>query len=362
MSVQYLSEDQRARYRRFLADPSPEDLERFFYLDAVALAEVAKKRGPHNRLGWGVQWGTVRMLGTFLADPGDVPHVAVEYVAEQVGVADPSCIKSYPERLPTQHEHAREIRGLLGYREFADAEAEVRAFVASRAAQTRDSRRELFDRAVPWLIGGRVLLPGITTLAPLITSVRAEQLAAINDHLVEQTPLEMRRELLGTLVVPEGKKVSPLEWMRTPVAKVSGTGMREALDRSAAVWAFGAGAVDAGGVAPVKLTELAAYGMHAKAPKIAQLTGTRRVATLLATMRHLEGVSVDDALLLFDLLMATKLLAKANRDEKNAKLKSLPRLRKAALQAESALRAALDTPMTQPGQPGGGEAVPLRTP
>ena len=62
--------DQRARYRRFLTDPSPEDLERFFYLDAVALAEVANKRGPHNRLGWAVQWGTVRMLGTFLADPG----------------------------------------------------------------------------------------------------------------------------------------------------------------------------------------------------------------------------------------------------------------------------------------------------
>src|ERR1019366_1599391 len=164
MSFKYLSEDQRARYRRFLADPSPEDLERFFYLDAVALAEVAKKRGPHNRIGWAVQWGTVRMLGTFLADPGDVPHVAVEYVAEQVGVADPSCIKNYPERLPTQHEHAREIRGLLGYR----------AFVASRATQTRDSRRELFDRAVLWLIGGRVLLPGITTLAPLVTSVRAE--------------------------------------------------------------------------------------------------------------------------------------------------------------------------------------------
>lgn len=147
-------------------------------------------------------------------------------MAEQVGVADPACIKDYPERLPTQHEHAREIRGLLGYREFADAEAEVRAFVASRAAQTRDSPRELFDRAVLWLIGGRVLLPGITTLAPLITSVRAEQLAAINDHLVEQTPLEMRRELLATLVVPEGRKVSPLEWMRTAVAKVSGTGIR----------------------------------------------------------------------------------------------------------------------------------------
>ncbi|MFI7418672.1 DUF4158 domain-containing protein [Nonomuraea sp. NPDC049684] len=57
MSFQYLSEEQKARYRRFLTDPSPEDLERFFYLDADALAEVAKKRGPHNRLGWGLQHG-----------------------------------------------------------------------------------------------------------------------------------------------------------------------------------------------------------------------------------------------------------------------------------------------------------------
>ncbi|MEV4183632.1 DUF4158 domain-containing protein [Streptosporangium canum] len=120
-----------------------------------------------------MQWGTVRMLGTFLSDAGDVPHVAVEYVAEQLGVADPSCIKHYRERLPTQHEHAREIRALLGYREFAAAEAELRTFVASRAAQTRDSRRELFDRAVLWLIEGRVLLPGITTLAPLVAGVRA---------------------------------------------------------------------------------------------------------------------------------------------------------------------------------------------
>jgi hypothetical protein len=201
---------------------------------------------------------------------------------------------------------------------------------------------------VLWLIEGRVLLPGISLVARLVRETRRAELDAVNGHLVEQTPPEMRRELLATLVVPHGKKVSPLEWMRTAVVNVSGMGMKEALGRSATVWAFGAGAVDVGGVAPVKLAELAAYGMHAKAPKIERLKGTRRVATLLATMRYLEGVSVDDALLLFDLLMVTKLLARAGRDEEKAKLKSLPRLRRAALQAESALRAALDTPMTQP--------------
>ncbi|MEV4013510.1 hypothetical protein AB0J35_23695 [Nonomuraea angiospora] len=37
------------------------------------------------------------------------------------------------------------------------------------------------------------------------------------------------------------------------------------------------------------------YGLHAKAAKIKQLQGERRVATLVATVRELESSSVDDA-------------------------------------------------------------------
>ncbi|MFG1967389.1 DUF4158 domain-containing protein [Nonomuraea sp. NPDC049028] len=71
------------RYGRFAVDPTPEELERFFFLDAAALKEARDKRRLHNRLGWAIQWGTVRILGTFLTDsgPADVPQVVVEYVA-----------------------------------------------------------------------------------------------------------------------------------------------------------------------------------------------------------------------------------------------------------------------------------------
>ncbi|WP_164903626.1 Tn3 family transposase [Nonomuraea polychroma] len=118
--------------------------------------------------------------------------------------------------------------------------------------------------------------------------------------------------------------------MRTPVVKLTGKGMVDALERTSYVMGLGTGAVDLSAVAPVKLAELASYGLHAKAPKIKNLKGERRVATLVATVRQLERSSVDDALLLFDLLMSTKLLSGATRASNKEKLKNFPKLKTAA--------------------------------
>lgn len=59
---------------------------------------MAKRRGDHDRLGWALQLVTVRHVEAFLADPLDVPLVVLDYVAAQLGVADPSCVKRYTER------------------------------------------------------------------------------------------------------------------------------------------------------------------------------------------------------------------------------------------------------------------------
>ena len=68
MPVEYLSVEQEARYGRFATEPNPGELERFFRLDAKALESARAKRRATTRLGWAVQWGTVRMLGTFLTE------------------------------------------------------------------------------------------------------------------------------------------------------------------------------------------------------------------------------------------------------------------------------------------------------
>jgi hypothetical protein len=182
----------------------------------------------------------------------------------------------------------------------------------------------------------RVLLPGISTLARLVREIQRSGLENINAAVVAPVPAHMRRELIGTLEVLDGKRVSTLEWMRTPVTKLSGTGLSDALDRTSYVLGLGAGVVDLSAVAPVKLAELASYGLHAKAAKIKQLQGERRVAMLVATVRELEISSVDDALLLFDLLMSTKLLSGAVRKSDKEKLKTFPKLKTAAARMAAA--------------------------
>jgi hypothetical protein len=71
--VEFLSDDQVAAYERFVGDLSRSELEGFFLLDSTALDLIARKRGAHNRLGAGLQIGTVRYLGHFLTE---APRIA----------------------------------------------------------------------------------------------------------------------------------------------------------------------------------------------------------------------------------------------------------------------------------------------
>lgn len=123
MPVEFLTDVQAAAYSRFTQPPSLAELERFFFLDDTDMALVNKRRGDYNRLGFSFQLGTARLLGSFLADPLDVPTEAVDSLAEQLGVADPSCLKAYGEREKTRLEHQWEIAREFGYRDFPAVEA-----------------------------------------------------------------------------------------------------------------------------------------------------------------------------------------------------------------------------------------------
>ncbi|MBA2897786.1 hypothetical protein HNR30_009192 [Nonomuraea soli] len=97
-------------------------MEKFFFLDAFDREVIARSRQNSHRLGVAVQIGTVRHKGLFLEDPLEVPWPVVDYLAEQLGIGDPSQVKRYGERSKTAYEHAWMIRDVYGFHDFDDRE------------------------------------------------------------------------------------------------------------------------------------------------------------------------------------------------------------------------------------------------
>jgi Domain of unknown function (DUF4158) len=291
MPVEFLTDDEAAAYGRYAGVPSQADLERVFFLDDEDRKLVDLRRGEHMKAGFALQLVTVRWLGTFLEDPLDVPGEVLDFVAGQLGLADPSVVKQYAERVKTKSDHQQEIRRKHGLRDFADAEAELAEWVAARAWTSGDGPKAIFLDAMTWLRERKVLLPGVTTLARLVARVRDDTTHHLWRVLEALLTPAQRRVLDRLLEVPPGLRVSDLErWRKGPPPRGSGPAIIQALDQVAEIQGLGLARLAAEAVAPPRrLGELARYGMTADAWLLRRHPDDRRLATLLATARLLEG-------------------------------------------------------------------------
>lgn len=330
MPVEFLTDAQAATYSCYARPPSVAELDRCFLLDDKARGLIESKRLPHTRLGYAVQLTTLLFIGRFLADPTDVPTEVVDYLAEQLDIADPSCVKDYRVREMTRLEHAAQIRDAYGFVEFTAAAEELARWVDDRAWTTGDGPKALFDGAVLWLREHRVLLPGVSTLARLVARVRDAAMARLWDTLAAPLTAAQASALERLLDIPDGARTSDLERLRRGPTRVSGRAMAAALDRVSELTAIGVMQVEIGTVPRRRVIELARYGMASKAPALRRHPRSRRLATLLATVVVLQARATDDAVELFDVLMTTELLARAQRQTRDEQARRYPRVSKDA--------------------------------
>ncbi|TDD24792.1 Tn3 family transposase [Nonomuraea diastatica] len=353
MPAECLSAEQRAAYASFIEVPSLSDLEQFFLLDSFDRNVIAQSRADSHRLGVAVQIGTVRYKGLFLEDPLAVPWPVVDYLAEQLGIADASQVKKYAERPKTTYEHAWMIRDAYGYHTFDDTDSwsgrqltrQFRTFLHGRAWTHAEGPVALFEQSVAWLRRHRVLLPGVTVLERLVGSVRERadvRMYTVVAKQVRRADAGLPGALSGLLVVPEGSRVSELEKLRQAPKRTSGTEMVRALQRVDNLAGFGLGRVNVSKVPVRRMKTLAKYGAGSKAPALDRLVEPRRTATLLAVTRSLEAEAIDDALDPFALLMATRLISPARRKSADERLRMLPRLERASKLVAKAGRVLVD--------------------
>lgn len=304
---------------------------------------IDRRRGDHSRLGFAVQLGTVRFLGTFLARPADVPDVVAKRAAQELGIADPGRLAAYAKREPTHREHAGEIQREYGYRDFSDASAraELRRWLDARAWATAERPGVLFDLATARLIDAKVLLPGASVLARTVASARDRAADRLHRTLAEAA-IDKRDRIEQLLEVGDDDQLSGLEVLRAGPRKLTASEAAEAFERLAAIRTVGVGDITVD--VPVgRLRALARYGLAAKAQTLRRLSPDRRTATLLAALWQLELDATDDALILLDRVTGL-LVSHAAREHKDRRYAQLPDLDRAARRLRAAVLVLLDPP------------------
>ncbi len=179
-------------------------------------------------------------------------------------------------------------------------------------------------------------------MARLVAEVRGEAGERLHAALSSGVDADLAGRLEALLVVPEGSRWSELDRLRRAPTRASGPQMVAALHRAAEITAIGVDAVDVSGIPPGRLAWVARQGLIGNAAMLRRLPQARRTATLVATVRALQVAAVDDALDLFAVLMATKLIGPAERASVKDRLRSLPQLREASANLAAVVRVLLE--------------------
>jgi len=343
MPVEFLTEEQQRRYGCYTEEPSPLQLARYFHFDDRDHQLIARHQRAHTRLGFAIQLGTVRFLGTFLPHPTHVPANVVTYVAQQLGLDDPMCLEHYHAR-DTHWEHARQIQKSYDYRDFHDPREGFRLvrWLYSRAWLSAERPSVLFDFATARLVERKVLLPGVTTLERLVARVRDRADTRLWHRLAQLPTADQQAKLDALLHLPEGAWTTPLDRLRRAPRRVSGPAFVAALHRLEEIRGLGVSDLSLEHLPLNRLRTLARYGAAARAQAIARMAPERRTATLLAFAQAFERTAMDDALDLFDLLV-TDVVRGAHKEGEKTRLRTLHDLDAAALHLWEALQVLLDT-------------------
>jgi TnpA family transposase len=280
------------------------------------LAEVARCRRDHNRLGFAYQVGFVRLFNRFPAQqPLEICDEVLHLVSLQVGV-DETRIADYAPWQHTTSEHQKRIRDYLGLVVFDAGQAQaLERFVFEESCRLEQTA-SLLARAREFLKGRRVLFPAESVLLRLV----GEQKKRAREHIVAKLAGALSpgviKALDGLLEVKEGKAVSGLQGIKANPARPSATAMQGLADKLAAIEATGTLAVDLSWLNANYQRALFHYVRKCSAARLREAGRDRRLAALVCFLRQSYRDAVDQAVDMFDkLLTRTQTRAEHEMDE-----------------------------------------------
>ncbi|CAG7856584.1 hypothetical protein MCAMS1_01126 [biofilm metagenome] len=349
MPVSFLSSQQRENYGRYADIPTSDELDRFFRLDDADHALIRKKRGAHNRLGFAIQLGTVRYLGTFLENPVAVPFPVIQTLTMQLEIQDISGLINYGSG-EQRWDHAAEIRNHFGYVDIIEPSVSFRLtrWLYALCWTGTDRPSILFERTVTWLVTHKVLLPGCSILERHIARLRNRVEERFWHLLVRGLTREQKARLNNLLAIPAGSRKSNLDNLRKCPVRVSSVSLVESLYRLQDVRDLGIRLPVVTNIPAGRIAALARYANTAKVSALSRLPEFRKLATLVAFVYCLEATAQDEALEILEMLLDA-LFNNAIKADRKARLRSLKDLDKAAAILANACQYLLDENMPDSG-------------
>lgn len=336
MPIEFLTAEQKSRYGCFNGDPSPEQLSRYFYIDDHDRELINKKRGPHNRLGFAIQLGTVRFLGIFLRDLGAVPEVVIAMMANQLDIKDTSCLEIYRVK-ESRLDHTAEIRQWYGYRNFTDQPEhfQIVRWLYAWAWIDTDRPSVLFDLTTSRLVANKILLPAASTLTRLISRVRSRATERFYRLIISTIPPKLQENLKQLVDIEPETRQTPSDRLRKPPTYLSGPGLKRAIHRIQEIRALCMASLPKPKVPLNRIAALSRYTATVKAQTVSRMPYKRRIATLYAFACMIEATAHDDALDIFSFLI-NDLFSKAEQANKKQLLRTLKDLDQAAITVKAA--------------------------
>lgn len=257
-----------AQREALMAVPTNEaTLARHWVLGDADLRVIARRRRPHNRLGFAIQLCALRYPGRLLR-PGElIPPAALAFLGGQLAI-EAAALADYAARGPTRYERLGTLRDLFGFAPLSRPDrAALQAWLLPVALAITNGAN-VARALIAEFRRRRIIVPGIS----IIERMAAEALLAADRHgedaLAETLNIVTRDDIDGLLQTRPGAAVSVLVWVRQPPGVAGHRAFTEILDRVATLRAIGLDPRLADGVHPERLRQLAQEGarLSAQAP------------------------------------------------------------------------------------------------
>jgi len=288
---------------------------------------VANKTGA-TRLGFALLLKFFELNARFAVSADELPAVAVDYVARQVGV-DPAELARYAWSGRTIEYHRAQVRQALGFREASRAdEARLTAWLAEDVAVAEPSDERLRQALLARCRSERLEPPG--RLDRIVASARSTAAARFSETVTARLPADVAARLDALVAEPtdeaRDRGRGELAELKADPGRASLETLLGEIDKLERARALGLPA-DLFDDAPEQL--VAAWRSRAAAEYPSDLRARPRAVrlTLLAALCHARTTEITDSLIELLIALVHKINARAERRVEGELIADLRRVR-----------------------------------